>query len=325
MPFIQRTVAFAASLCALLNVSPALMAQDAGPTVSQSAVPTKPMHTLTINDTKELHQFFHYTGNDIPLISGHRGGMTSGYPENCIATFENTLRHTPAFFEIDPRLTKDNVIVLMHDETLDRTTTGKGKVADYTWAELKELKLKDAQGKVTPYGIPTLEEVVAWSKGKTILNLDKKDVPLPMMAQKLREWQAETSVMMTVHNAKQAKFYYDDNPNRMFSAFIRNKAEFEDFEKAAIPWTQIMTFVGSTVKPENKEMYDLLHAKGVMCMISAAPSYDKLTDMVARQKAYQAIIQSVADVIESDLPIEVGEAIQPLLPRQSAKQRFFKK
>jgi glycerophosphoryl diester phosphodiesterase len=47
-------------------------------------------------------------------------------------------------FEIDPRITKDSVVVLMHDATLDRTTTGTGRVADHTWAELQQLRLKDA-------------------------------------------------------------------------------------------------------------------------------------------------------------------------------------
>ena len=74
------------------------------------------------------------------VISGHRGGMLDGYPENCIESFEKTLSYMESFFEIDPRLTKDGIIVLMHDETIDRTTTGKGKVSDYTYAELQQFK-----------------------------------------------------------------------------------------------------------------------------------------------------------------------------------------
>ncbi|MGV3639664.1 MAG: glycerophosphodiester phosphodiesterase family protein [Adhaeribacter sp.] len=283
------------------------------------------MHTLKFKNSADQHRFFRYTGQDIPLISGHRGGMTKGYPENCIPTFENTLRHTPAFFEIDPRLTKDSVIVLLHDATLDRTTTGTGKLSDYTWEELKKLKLKDSEGRVTEYGIPTLEEVIRWSKGKTIINLDKKDVPLKMTADMLRKHKAEAYVMVTVHNAQQAKFYYDDNKNRMFSAFVRNKKEFEDFEKSGVPWSQIMAYVGPTNKPENKELYDLLHARGVMCMLSAAPSYDKLPDPAARQQAYRETFQAGADVLESDLPIEAGAAVQSLIPKKSSKAKYFRK
>ncbi len=283
------------------------------------------LNTLNIRNNEELHQYFKYTGNDVPLISGHRGGTTKGFPENCIATFENTLRFTPAFFEIDPRLTKDSVIILMHDDTLDRTTTGKGKISNYTWEELKKLRLKDPEGNVTEYRIPTLDEVIIWSKGKTIINLDKKDVPLSMTAKKLREHKADGHVMLTVHNAKDAKFYYDDNDNIMFSAFVLTKNALEEYEKAGIPWSNIMAYIGPRNKPENKELIDLLHARGVMCMISAAPTYDKLKDASARKTAYQEIIKGGADVIESDLPIEVAAAIQTLYPAESPKQKYFKK
>ncbi|KAA5547494.1 glycerophosphodiester phosphodiesterase family protein [Adhaeribacter rhizoryzae] len=300
----------------------AILSSSAGQLWAQKG---KDLHTLNLKSPADLHAFFKYTGQDVPLISGHRGGMIKGFPENCIATFENTLRHTPAFFEIDPRLTKDSVIVLMHDATLERTTTGKGKVSDYTWAELQKLKLKDVEGNITEHRIPTLDEVINWSKGKTIINLDKKDVPLAMTAKKLQEHQADTYVMLTVHNAQQAKYYYDQNKNRMFSAFVRTKKEFEDFENSGVPWSQIMAYVGPTNKPENKELYDLLHARGVKCMISAAPTYDKLKDPTERRKAYRETFQAGADVLESDLPIEAAAAIQDLIPKKSPKLKYFQK
>jgi len=301
-------------------VLPALFSCSPNQAISQQKTL---LHTLNIKSTQDLHSFFKYTGQDIPIISGHRGGTTKGYPENCIATFENTLRHTPAFFEIDPRLTKDSVIVLMHDATLERTTTGTGKVSDYTWAELQKFKLKDPAGNVTQYGIPTLDEVIKWSKGKTVINLDKKDVPLVMTMKKLKEHNAAAHVMLTVHTAEQAKYYYDNISGIMFSAFVKTKKELESYEKAGVPWSSIMAYVGPDNKPENKEMYDLLHARGVMCMISAAPTYDKLPDPAARKKAYQDIFKGGADVLESDLPVEVGTAIPSLMPQKSAKSKFF--
>lgn len=71
-----------------------------------------------------------------------------------------------------------------------------------------------------------------------------------------------------------------------------------------------MKNIGPTNKPENKELFDMLHAKGVMCMISAAPTYDKLPDAAERAKNYSATFEQGADILESDLPIEVAEAIQ---------------
>lgn len=280
-------------------------------------------YELKIKDAGALRDFFKYTGNNRPIISGHRGGMIKGFPENSIATFNNTLKHTPAFYEIDPRLTKDSIVVLMHDATLDRTTTGKGKVSDYTYKELLQFRLKDPEGNVTADKIPTLKEAIAWSKGKTILNLDKKDVPLAMTARILRESGNEV-IMVTVHDAEQAAFYYRDNPDRMFSAFVKTRAAFDAYQAAGIPWENMIAYIGPENKPENKELFDMLHAKGVMCMISSAPTYDKLPDAATRAGHFRDTFKQGADILESDLPVEVAEAISKMIPESSPQQRYIK-
>jgi glycerophosphoryl diester phosphodiesterase len=290
---------------------------------AQALAQSGALHVLKIKDAAELRSFFHYTGKDIPFISGHRGGVNKGFPENSIEAFENTLRHTPATFEIDPRLTKDSMIVLMHDATLDRTTTGTGKVGDYTLAELKKLYLKDVEGKVTTFRIPTLEEAVRWAKGKTVLILDKKDVPFEMTAKIIRDNHAEGHVMVTVHTAKEAKYYHDRNKEIVFEAFVKTEKAMQEYEAAGIPWTHIMAYVGPDNKPELKPLYAQLNKRGVMCMISTAPTYDKLPGAEERAAAYKAIISNGASLIEADRSIEAAEAIQPLTAVKSAKQRFF--
>ncbi|MGX5857817.1 glycerophosphodiester phosphodiesterase family protein [Dyadobacter jiangsuensis] len=283
------------------------------------------LNVLKIKTAKDLHAYFQFTGNDPILIAGHRGGMVKGFPENSIATFENTLKHTPAFFEIDPRLTKDSVMVLMHDATLDRTTTGKGKLSDYTYEELKKFRLKDAEGNVTNFPIPTLSEVIEWARGKTVLNLDHKDVPLAMTAALIKKHKADAFVMLTVHSAAEMTYYLSQNKNHTFSAFIRNMKEYEDYEKANVPFTQMIAYIGPHVKPENKELYALLNKKGTMCMISAASSYDKLKTPEERKAAYLAIAKDGASILESDLPIEAAEAVKEYVEKKGAKQRFFGK
>ncbi len=83
--------------------------------------------------------------------------MKPEYPENSIEGFQHVLSQMPAFFEIDPRLTKDSIIVLMHDATLDRTTDATGNLSDYTFSELQSVRLKDHEENVTSAKIPTLE------------------------------------------------------------------------------------------------------------------------------------------------------------------------
>lgn len=266
------------------------------------------LHTLKIKSSSDLHSFFAYPGNGKKIISGHRGSYLAGYPENAIETFEYVLKHTAAFFEIDPRLTKDSVIVLLHDATLDRTTTGTGKLSDYTWEEVKKFRLKDKDGNVTAYRIPTLQEAIDWARGKTVLNLDKKDVPMPMIAELIKKNKAGSFVMLTVHNAKQAKFYFDKDPDCTMSAFVKTEEAMKEYEAAGVPWKNMIAYIGSEKKDSNKIMFDLLHARGVMCMISAAPVYDKLATAEERAEAYRDIFRQGADILESDLPVEVAAA-----------------
>jgi glycerophosphoryl diester phosphodiesterase len=280
---------------------------------------------LKINNHRQLKVFFKYTGNDMPIISGHRGGIINGFPENSIEAMENTLRYTPAFFEVDPRITKDSVIILIHDATLDRTTNGTGKVIDYTWEELQQLRLKDKNGNLTPFKIPSLEEAIKWSKGKTVLNLDKKDVPMEMTEKIISDLKAEGHVMVTVHNAEQAKFYYQKNKLIMFSAFVLTKEELDQYEKSGVPWSNMMAYIGSNHKDENQELLHLLHRRGIMCMISTAPRYDKLDLKDDRYNVYREILKSGVNVIESDLPIEVAASVKSMVPLKSKKKKYFNK
>ena len=267
-------------------------------------------HFLNLTDQKALQHFFYYKGKPhAPIISGHRGGVVSGFPENSIETFVNTLQYTPAFFEIDPRLTKDSVVVLMHDATLDRTTTGKGKVSDYTYKELQQFFLKDVDGKVTPYKVPTLLEALQWRRGKTVLNLDHKGVPFEMIAAIIKQ-SKNPVVMFTIHSPEQAQFYLNDDPNNMFSIHILTKEVFDKYAAANIPWKNMIAYIGPKLTNENRLLMKLLHEKGVMCMVSAAPTFDKLPDAGDRAKSYRELFASGVDILESDLPIEVAEAVK---------------
>lgn len=266
--------------------------------------------SLKILKYKNPQDYFKYKGDGSVLVSGHRGGREKGYPENSVEGFQNVLRQVPAFFEIDPRLTKDSVIVLMHDATLDRTTTGKGPLSDYTWKQLQSFRLTDSDGNVTPYTIPTLEEVIKWSRGKTVVNLDKKDVPMEMIVRLIRKLHAVDHVMLTVHTGDQARYYYNCFPTVMMSAFSRTTKEYEDLEKSGVPWKNMIAYVGPTINSANKKIVESLHANGVRCMISVAPTHDQLKTFAERQKAYLQEINKQPDIIESDIPTEIETALK---------------
>jgi glycerophosphoryl diester phosphodiesterase len=109
------------------------------------------------------------------LVVAHRGDWRN-YPENSIAAIESCIKMGGVdIVEIDIKRTKDGQLILMHDQTLNRTTTGKGNVEDWTLDSLRMLKLRNGCGIRTKHLIPTLEEALLFSKGKIMFNLDGAD------------------------------------------------------------------------------------------------------------------------------------------------------
>ena len=109
---------------------------------------------------------------DRVLIIAHRGDWRNA-PENSLQAIQNCIDMDIDMVEIDVRLTKDSIPVLMHDKTINRTTTGKGNVSDWTLKDLQSLHLRNGANHVTRHKIPTLEEALNMSKNKILLNLDK--------------------------------------------------------------------------------------------------------------------------------------------------------
>ncbi len=109
-----------------------------------------------------------------PRLVGHRGASEVA-PENTLASFERARRDGADIVELDVRLTADGQVVAIHDDTVDRTTDGTGRVSAMTLAELRAL---DAGSWFGPdfagEPIPTLTEVLDWAQGRVGLFLELK-------------------------------------------------------------------------------------------------------------------------------------------------------
>jgi glycerophosphoryl diester phosphodiesterase len=110
--------------------------------------------------------------NSQVIVVAHRGDWRNS-PENSLQAIKNCMKMGVDMVEIDIRETKDGHLVLMHDKTIDRTTTGKGLVNEWTLDSLKTLNLVDGLGVATKHKIPTLKEALQISKDKILVNLDK--------------------------------------------------------------------------------------------------------------------------------------------------------
>jgi len=109
-----------------------------------------------------------------PLFAAHRGGAAL-WPENSLIAFGNALALGVDYLELDVHLSRDGEVMVIHDATLERTTTGRGPVRERTAAELGTLRLKDRSGAVTEEPVPTLDQVVALAEaGKRQMLLEIK-------------------------------------------------------------------------------------------------------------------------------------------------------
>lgn len=106
------------------------------------------------------------------LVACHRGDWRN-YPENSLAAIESVIGLGADIVEIDLALTSDSVLVVCHDRTLNRTTTGKGLIAEIPYDSVRRCFLKSGHGVATSHRMPTLREALELCKDRIVVNIDK--------------------------------------------------------------------------------------------------------------------------------------------------------
>lgn len=109
------------------------------------------------------------------IVVAHRGDWRN-FPENSLEAIDNAIKMGVDIVELDVKRTKDGELILMHDRTLDRTTTGKGLVSENTLSDIRKLNLRNGCNIRTIHKVPTLEEALLHAKGKIMINLDQADL-----------------------------------------------------------------------------------------------------------------------------------------------------
>ncbi|MGL2995066.1 glycerophosphodiester phosphodiesterase family protein [Flavobacterium sp. TSSA_36] len=277
---------------------------------------------INFNSVKELQKFLTYSEKSYPLVSAHRGGPMPGFPENCTATFQNAIGYTPLIIETDIALSKDSVLVMMHDDKLDRTTTGTGLIGNYTYDALQAFNLKDTQGKTTPYKIETLDQVLQWGKGKVIFNLDiKKGVPMQMIVDAVRRNKAEAYSVIITYNANQAAEAARLAPDLMISVSARGKEDVERMEALGVKADKMVAFVGTSAP--NPEVYGYLHSRNISCIVGTMGNIDKSAAAKGDVLYYQ-LVANGATILSSDRIIEAGVQLQKYAKDNKLRSKHIK-
>jgi glycerophosphoryl diester phosphodiesterase len=114
------------------------------------------------------------------LVAAHLGAWRWA-PENSLAAIDEAVSLGADIVELDVRATRDGVLVLMHDATIDRMTDGSGAIAACSYGELRQRRLRASDGGTTPLTgqrVPTLAAALEAARGRIAVNIDTKDEQL---------------------------------------------------------------------------------------------------------------------------------------------------
>ena len=175
---------------------------------------------------------------------------------------------------------------------------------------------------------PTLDEALQWARGKTILILDQKDVPVAVRVQKIEEHKAEAHAMLIVYSFQEAQACHALNPNIMMEVMVSTRVQFDQFEKTGVPWRNVVAFVGHLPSPDPK-VCELIHGRGATCIVGSSRHLDRrflsgeVTDLQVLKSGYRVLLQQGADLIETDIPAQLGPLLFASTRAPSSKQRYF--
>ena len=136
--------------------------------------------------------------------------------------------------------------------------------------------------------------------------------------------------MLIVYSFKDARKCYELNNDIMMEVMIPNREKFYEFDETGVPWSNIIAFVGHS-PPKDKELMQMIHTKGTCCMVGTSRNLDRefIVNRVSGtgplEQRYRDLLQLGADVIETDLPKEVGKLLYGESAIPASKSQFFQR
>ncbi len=248
------------------------------------------------NRANEILKEFCNPKSKTVLVAAHRAGH-NGFPENSISAWKHAIEIGVDIIETDVKVTKDSVVVLMHDGKIDRTTTGKGNPENFTYAELLQFKLKMPDGTVTSEPIATLEEALKLAKGKVLVDIDIKTSNLKPVGDVIKKTGTQGQV-----------FYFDNDydalkeiRNLQPGAMLMPRAYNQHMADSAL-----YLFSPQVIHIDESfytaELTSSISNKNARVWINALEDPDDLIRKGEIQKAMDQVLKYNANIIQTDEP-----------------------
>ncbi len=296
------------SLLSLANCQPA-DAPDKEIQIHQKVTTPPSRQTVTT-----LPEFFNCVRESGGLVlASHRAGPAPSYPENALETL--IYGHSKGIYvhEIDVAASKDGVLFLMHDRTLERTTTGSGAVKDTPWAEVQKLNLIDEAGVVTRFSPPALSAVLDWAKSAgAIVELDlKPGTDLAAIILHIREAGADNHVIIITYTDDQALEVARLAPDLMLTATINSFAHQTRLEAGGLNPDKVIAWTGT--RAPDRDVFTALAARGIETAFGTlgrpGVRLDDLYWADGDPSEYQNLAESDLTLLATDAVYEVADAL----------------
>lgn len=180
---------------------------------------------------------------DCPYLfaCGHRGA-TQFAPENTLLGFDVAQSYGVEIVEVDVRPTADEVLVLMHDSTVDRTTDGSGEVDEMTLAEIRELEVVSDFDGIDGQPVPTFVEALQHLKGRVLVNVDAKTSRFDLIAADVASADAHDWVYVQVDSLSEGEAMRAADPTLRIMPDIESVEDMTEYgdalqpELVEVPW-----------------------------------------------------------------------------------------
>lgn len=245
----------------------------------------------------KIKQEFLNSESSMVLVAAHRAAHDS-FPENSIPAIQRAIDLGVDIIEIDVKVTRDGVPVLMHDGTVDRTTTGFGRLENMRFEEVKNLYLlQEDTGQPTKYRVPSLEEVFKITSGKVLIDLDLKTDNLDPIIEVIKKTGAQDHA-----------FFFDSDFN------ILRQIEENDSTFMIMPRVRSFDMTSAAVQafdPEvihidfgcyKPDVVDMIRKDGARVWINALGMHDIAIRAGKVDDAMDKLLAHGANIIQTDEP-----------------------
>jgi len=250
--------------------------------------------------------------HNLAVVAAHRGQPDQSAAENAMSSFTASLAAGVPFLEVDVATTRDGALVLMHDDTLDRTTTGSGPTTSRTLAEVQALKLERPDGTVLDERVPRFSDVLAWGRrAGAYFEVDvKRTTRFEDVVNAVKTAGMENRALIVTYTLDDAKTVHALDPRLMISVTME-KPEDLAAARAALPLDRMLGWTGT--RDPQASLFAALRNAGVEPIVGTLGRPGVRLDDVfladGNPSEYVDLVRSGAVMIASDAAVAAQRAI----------------